>query len=172
MTQKIKDPILNSLQNVAQDNTFIHLPKFLGTLEQKMFLFLISNLSPDSMDSKKNCILRLFAKDFTKSSKLKTPSEAYLDIQKTIQSLQKKVLTISTVKNNKPVTIHISLLSYTCHFTTEGYVDLKINPDILPFLFELKSYFAKHKSTEEIMPLVDKYPISEIQKKNPKTFIT
>lgn len=131
---------------VIQDNTFIEFPRHLNLQEQKIFLFIISSLNPqDSIDSNKDCILRVFVKDFAKSIKLKTLSDGYRDMRKCIKKLQEKVLTISTIRNNKQLYIDISILSYACYVVKEGYVDLKLNPDILPFLFELKSHFTKYK---------------------------
>lgn len=131
---------------VVQDNAFIELPRHLGVQDQKLFLFIVSAINPqETIQSHTNSVLRIYVREYAKAIQLKSLTDAYRDVRKCIDNLQEKVLTITALKNNKPVHISISILSYACYYKNEGYVDIKLNPEILPFLAELKSHFTKYK---------------------------
>lgn len=142
---------------VVQDNTLIEAPRNLGKQEQKMFLFLIANLnSRDSIEEQKQYYLGVNVKDFAKTIGLNNLQDAYRDVRSCIKQLQEKVLTIK-MKDSKEV-MYISILSYASFLTDKGYAYLKFNPDVLPFLMELKSKFTKYK-LENITHLSSIYAI-------------
>lgn len=126
------------LNDHPQNNTFMELPKHFGTLEQKMLLFLFSTINTkESTQSHDDCFIRIYSKEFAKTIQLDCATDKYRNLCKCINKLQENVFSIKAFRKNKPITINLSIFSYVCYFENEEYIDIKLNPDIMPFLAKM-----------------------------------
>ena len=139
---------LNNL--VTKSNKLIEANYKLGVVEQKIILYLASNIQPNDSDFK---TYTLSIKEFTNLLGLKGHPK-YKELRQITKELMQKVFEI---RINKKV-IQVSWLSYVAYNETEGTIDLRFDPFLRPYLLQLKKEFTSYK-LENVVKLKSSYSI-------------
>ena len=139
---------LNNL--VTKSNKLIEANYKLGVVEQKIILYLASNIQPNDSDFK---TYTLPIKEFTNLLGLKG-NPKYKELRQITKELMQKVFEI---RINKKV-IQVSWLSFVAYNETEGTIDLRFDPFLRPYLLQLKKEFTSYK-LENVVKLKSSYSI-------------
>lgn len=145
MTALIRKTKVTGRELVVQANTLIQSPRNLSLQEQKLFLFIISKLNPKEDN---DVIFRIPVSEFAKTLGIQSKNDVYRDVQKIINQLMSRVISINREINNIPTTTHLNIFGYVRYWHGKGYADVKISNDTLPYLLSLKEKFTKYKLSQ------------------------
>ncbi|WP_100408485.1 replication initiation protein [Bacillus solitudinis] len=135
---------------VTKSNMLIEANYKLGTVEQKIILFLASQIQPQDSEFKN---YKFTIREFSKLIGLKgTPK--YNEIKKITIELMRKVF---TVRIGNEVT-QVSWLSSVTYKENEGMMFLRFDPFLKPYLLELKRNFTSYR-LENVVKLKSSYSI-------------
>lgn len=123
---------------IVKSNKLIEAAYKLTLQEQRIILTLVSMIHSDDEDFKDYF---LDIKDFIKIAGL-TGSSAYLEARKITRRLKERVLEIEDLEKNS--LLQVSWLSSSLYFHDEGYVRLRFDPALRPFLLGIKSRFTQY----------------------------
>jgi hypothetical protein len=147
-TTKIINTSTNNL--VTKSNKLIEANYKLGVVEQKIILYLASNINSKDSDFK---TYTLSIKEFNKLLGLKgTPK--YSEVRQITKELMHKVF---EVRIDKKV-IQVAWLSYVAYNESDGTIDIRFDPFLRPYLLELKREFTSYK-LENVVKLKSSYAI-------------
>lgn len=133
--KSIKNPSKNKL--IIQHNSLIEARYRLSLQEKRIILWLLTQITTDDEDFK---LHKLEVIEFAEMNKLEVDNQ-YSKLQEVISNLMKRVIRI-----NKPETksiLQISWLSYAEYHLNKGYIELRFDPALKPYLLQLKSHFTK-----------------------------
>lgn len=125
-----------SARLVVKDNKLINARYDLGVAEMRLFLSMITQIRREDSDFK---TYRIQISDFADS--LRTQAKNVYDrAQETSKRLMEKVLEIE--EEDGP--LQITLLSSAKYYKGKGYVDLRFDPALKPYLLQLKETFTAY----------------------------
>jgi plasmid replication initiation protein len=140
----------NTKNLVTKSNMLIEANYKLGVVEQKIILYLASNIHSKDSDFK---TYTLPIKEFNKLLGLKgTPK--YTELRQITKELMHKVF---EVRIDKKV-IQVSWLSYVAYNENDGTIDIRFDPFLRPYLLELKREFTSYR-LENVVKLKSSYAI-------------
>jgi plasmid replication initiation protein len=139
--EKIKKLRITGSEIVVQDNNLIDSPRLLTLQEQRLFLFLVSKLDPSKED---DITFRIPVGEFAKAIGANSGTDVYRDLIKISKQLMSRVISIK--KETSIAYMHI--ISYAEYWPKSGCIDLKISPEIAPYLFELKKEYTTYKLSQ------------------------
>ena len=122
---------------IVQHNDLIGARYRLNLQEKRVILWLLTQIKPDDEDFK---LHKLKIAEFAKILNLKISGQ-YAELQEVTLNLMKKVLKIHRVETKS--ILQIAWLSYAEYYLTKGYVELRFDPALKPYLLQLKSHFTK-----------------------------
>jgi plasmid replication initiation protein len=126
---------------VRKSNSLIEATYKLSTVEQKVILFLASTLKPDDDDFKP---YRFHIREFQKF--LKKADANYSWLEQNILSLKNKNLHIVYENaERKKVILNVNWLSSSKYVEGSGYIELRFDPNLKPFLLHLKERFTNYR---------------------------
>lgn len=137
---------------VIQHNHLIEARYRLSLQEKRVILWLLTQIKPDDEDFK---LHRLEIAEFAKMNMLGINNQ-YSKLQEITMNLMKRVLKI-----NKPESksiFQIAWLSYAEYHLKKGYVELRFDPALKPYLLNLKSHFTQ-LALSDMMQLTSIYSI-------------
>lgn len=152
---------------IVQHNNLVMANYNMTTLEQKLFLILLSTIKKGDKEITK----RVFR--ITDLAKLMNISyhSLYKDLKRTCKTLMTKMIEIQNVNGDWEI---INIIPTSKYHKSQGTISLKINEDAYPYLLELKKMFTYFK-LENILHLDSKYAIRIYQQAksnlNRKTYI-
>ncbi len=144
---------------VTKSNALVNCNYNLSLQEQKIILTLASMVQPQDIEFKEYDFI---IKDFIKLLGLKDQSK-YTEVRKITKELKEKVFEI---KEGTDI-IQVSWLGGVRYKTKEGIVILRLDPDLKPYMLQLKEFYTSYK-LENILSLKSKYSlrIYELLKSN------
>jgi plasmid replication initiation protein len=139
----VKKDVKKKYENklVVKANKIIEASFRLSLQEQRIILYMASHIKPE--DEQFNPII-LPLNEFADMMDLNDPSYAYME-QVTKELLQK----VLTIKQNNGV-LQIGWLSSARYLHNVGYVELRFDPNLKPYLLQLKERFTKLKLLDAI----------------------
>ncbi len=141
-------------QMVRKANYLIEATYKLSAVEQKIILFLASTLKHDDVDFKP-----YHFKIKTFQNFMNTVDANYAWLEQTILSLKEKNLRIVYKnENNKKVVLNVNWLSSSKYIEGTGVVELRFDPNLRPFLLQLKSRFTNYR-LENVVQLKSQFSI-------------
>jgi hypothetical protein len=146
-TKVIKTNIKNL---VTKSNTLIEANYKLGVVEQKIILYLASNINSKDSDFK---TYTLSIKEFNRLLGLKG-NPKYTELRQITKELMHKVF---EVRIDKKV-IQVAWLSYVAYNESDGTIDIRFDPFLRPYLLELKREFTSYR-LENVVKLKSSYAI-------------
>lgn len=123
---------------VVKANQLIEAAYKLSLQEARIILVLVSQINKEDTEFKDYYI---DVKDFINILGLKGKS-AYKEVEKITKKLNERVLEIEDIKEN--TLLQISWVSSAKYFRNEGYVRLRFDPDLMPYLLAVKSRFTQY----------------------------
>lgn len=120
-------------------NNMIEASSKLGVLEQRIIAYLTSLIGKDDSDFQTYPVA---IKDLQELLDLKR-KDFYKDIKNTTKGLMKKVMSLKPL-DGKPGEIQVAWLSRARYIDGEGVVQLRFDPELKPYLLQLKAYFTKY----------------------------
>lgn len=125
---------------VRQANDLIESLYKLPTIsEERIIRLLISQIKPNDEDFK---TYRIRVEDFAEIFGIKeTSGRLYEQVDKATEALTKRSLNIRMGKSY----LHVNWLSSALYVHGSGYVDLRFDPYLKPFLLHLNGYYTKYK---------------------------
>jgi plasmid replication initiation protein len=146
-TKVIKTNIKNL---VTKSNMLIEANYKLGVVEQKIILYLASNINSKDSDFK---TYTLSIKEFNRLLGLKG-NPKYTELRQITKELMHKVF---EVRIDKKV-IQVAWLSYVAYNESDGTIDIRFDPFLRPYLLELKREFTSYR-LENVVKLKSSYAI-------------
>ena len=122
---------------VVKSNDLVEARYRLSLQESHVVLWLLTQISYDDEDFK---LHSMKISDFAKMVGLRVDGQ-YDELQKITERLMKRVLKIREL--NKKRLIQVSWLSAAIYEEGRGYVSLRFDPALKPYLLQLKSHFTK-----------------------------
>ncbi|MES0857601.1 replication initiation protein [Geobacillus sp. G4] len=135
---------------VTKANALIEANYKLSTLEQKIILYLISQISKDDDDFK---MYSLPIQEFSELLGYRG-SPKYTELREITKNLMRKVLEIREGQKLK----QLSWVSYVEYDVHSGYVSLAFDPRLKPYLLQLKREFTTYR-LKNVMELKSSYSI-------------
>ncbi len=127
----------NSL--IVKSNDLINSRYSLSVSEMRLILLMVSQVSKDDEDFK---TYRVQIKDFIESSgKKKNSQNLYSRAKEYSKQLMKRVLEIPQENGTH---LQVTFLSSALYYPGQGYVDLRFDPALKPYLLQLKSRFTAY----------------------------
>jgi len=124
--------------SVVKHNDLIEAKYQLPNLqEQRIILMLLSQIKPNDEDFKS---YRITVADFAEIIGIKG-KDIYSEIDKTTLALVSRTVSI---RNGKSF-LHVNWLSSAKYQNGSGYVELAFDPNLKPYLLQLKSHFTQYK---------------------------
>ncbi|MEM7659948.1 MAG: replication initiation protein [Bacteroidota bacterium] len=124
----------NSL--IVKDNKLINARYSLSVAEMRLFLMMVAQVRRDDVDFK---TYRIKISDFI--DKLETQSKSVYDrAREKSKRLMEKVLEIEEPDGK----LQIALLSSAKYYSGKGYVELRFDPALKPYLLQLKEKFTSY----------------------------
>lgn len=121
---------------IVKSNQMIEASYKLSLQEQRIVLYMVSKIQIDDEEFKP---VEISIKDFAEMFDVKNIN--YTHMQQTTRELLGKVLTI-----RKPRSIlQVGWLSSAEYFHQEGYVKFRFDPELRPYLLQLKERFTKYQ---------------------------
>ena len=136
---------------VIQDNAMVMGNYDMTSLEQKLFLILVSTIKQDDTSVKQT---KFRVKDIASLMDV-TADNLYRELPKTCKSLIEKVIEIKQSNGSWEM---FNLITYAQYKKGEGTITLEINKKAEPYLFRLKELFTSFK-LENALFLSGKYSI-------------
>jgi hypothetical protein len=140
----------NKKNLITKSNMLIEANYKLGVVEQKIILYLASNIHSKDSDFK---TYTLSIKEFNKLLGLKG-NPKYTELRQITKELMHKVF---EVRIDKKV-IQVAWLSYVAYNETDGTIDIRFDPFLRPYLLELKREFTSYR-LENVVKLKSSYAI-------------
>ncbi len=137
---------------VIKDNYLIEAKYKLSTSEQKLILILISKIKSEDEDFK---AYRFRTSDFSKMFKV-VEEGFYQEMIKITVSLAEKALRIYDPKKNE--TLVTNWFSSAKYIHNKGIVEFKFDPNLKPYLLQLKNRFTSY-SIDNVIQLKSSYSI-------------
>jgi len=128
---------LNSDRFVVKSNDLVEARYRLSLQESHVVLWLLTQIRHDDEDFKMHSMKVV---DFANMVGVKSENQ-YKELQKIIVTLMKRVLKIFDPQKNE--TIQVSWLSLAKYHHKTGYISLRFDPALKPYLLQLKSQFTK-----------------------------
>ena len=135
---------------VTKSNALIEANYKLSTLEQKIILYLISQIHKDDDDFK---MYKLPIQEFSELLGYRG-SPKYTELREITKNLMRKVLEIREGQKLKQMS-WVSYVEYDAH---SGYVSLAFDPRLKPYLLQLKREFTTYR-LKNVMELKSSYSI-------------
>lgn len=149
---------------VVQNNRLIDASRTLTLQQQKLFSFFISKLNPNNPEE---IMFRISVNEFAKAVGIKDSSidNAYRDLRKVIKRFMATV--ISIVNTTEATVTDVPIITYAKYWTKHGCADVRLAPELAPYLFNLQKEFTQYKLSQ-IINLSSLYAIRlyELLKKN------
>ena len=125
---------------VVKSNDLIEARHRLTIQESHVILWLLTQIRPDDEDFKTH---QLKVEDFSKMIGLNAQGQ-YGELQKITENLMRRILKIREKgeKNDKTL-LQVAWLSSAKYHYGKGYVSLCFDPQLKPYLLQLKSHFTK-----------------------------
>lgn len=140
---------------VVQDNSMIMAKYNMTTLEQKLFLILLSTIKKDDTEIKSTTFRVVDLAEIMDVS----PQLLYRDLKKTYKSLMKKIIEIQKPNGDWHI---FNLIPSAKYNNNQGTITLKVNEEAYPYLLQLKKLFTTFK-LETVLNLNSKYAIRIFQ---------
>jgi len=128
---------LKSGQFIVKSNTLIEARYRLSIQESYVIFWLLTQISPDDEDFK---VHRLRVEDFAEIIQVNVGNR-YSELRKITKHLMQRVMEIYSPDEDK--TIQVSWLSSTEYEHKKGYVSLRFDPALKPYLLQLSGHFTK-----------------------------
>jgi len=106
--------------------------------QQRIMLWLISEIRPEDRDFQK---YRVTIKELARFVGLQKNKNIYQEIAKATEGMVGRVVVIRDTKNDTDFT-QVGLIRMAEHKIASGYIDLSINPELMPYLLDLKANFT------------------------------
>ena len=151
VNEQIKFDLDTKQSLVVQSNSIAMARYDMSTLEQKMFLILLSTISK-SDDCFKQTTFRVI--DIAKIMDIH-PNVLYRDLKKICKNLLSKVYEVSNYNGDWEL---INIIGYAKYEGKYGIVTFKLNEQAKPYLLQLKEYFFGFK-LDNVLLLDGKYSI-------------
>jgi len=127
----------NSL--IVKSNDLINSRYSLSVSEMRLILLMVAQVTKDDEDFK---TYRVQIKDFIESSgKKKNSQNLYSRAKEYSKQLMKRVLEIPQENGTH---LQVTFLSSALYYPGQGYVDLRFDPALKPYLLQLKSRFTAY----------------------------
>lgn len=148
ITKTIKKNIKVKNENelVAQHNHLVEARYRLSLQEKRLILWLLTQIMPNDEDFK---LHRLKIEEFAQMTGVVIDSR-YSELRKITKRLIQRAIEVYDPHSNGFV--QFSWLSFAKYYRTKGYIDLRFDPALKPYLLQLKSHFTK-LSISDIMQL-------------------
>lgn len=140
----------NTKNLITKSNVLIEANYKLGVVEQKIILYLASNINSKDSDFK---TYTLSIKEFNRLLGLKG-NPKYTELRRITRELMHKVF---EVRIDKKV-IQVAWLSYVAYNESDGTIDIRFDPFLRPYLLELKREFTSYR-LENVVKLKSSYAI-------------
>ena len=130
------DLVMSPKALVVKSNKLVEARQRLSIQEQRIILLLISKIRPEDI----NFLWYKFQiTDLAKFLGLEKSKRIYIDVRKAVRKLMKRVITIDRKGEN--IDLHwIESAAYG----EKGYVKIRINQELKPYLLNLKTHFTKY----------------------------
>lgn len=135
---------------VTKSNALIEANYKLSTIEQKIILYIISQIRKDDADFK---MYKLPIQEFSELLGYRG-SPKYTELREITKNLMRKVLEIREGQKLK----QLSWVSYVEYDEHSGYVSLSFDPRLKPYLLQLKREFTTYR-LKNVMELKSSYSI-------------
>lgn len=126
---------------VVKSNQMVEASYKLSLQEQRIILFMASMIQPDDEDFKP---VKISIKDFADVMGFQNTHHTYM--QQVTRDLLSRVITI---KEQRSI-LQIGWLSSARYFHQEGFVELRFDPNLKPYLLQLKERFTKYQFSHVI----------------------
>jgi plasmid replication initiation protein len=138
--ERITQESLNGV-NIRKHNDLIEAKYQLPNLqEQRLILMLLSQIKMDDEDFKS---YRITVVDFAEILGLKG-KDIYSELDRTTLALVSRTVSI---RNGKSF-LHVNWLSSAKYQSGSGYIELAFDPNLKPYLLQLKSHYTQYKSND------------------------
>ena len=134
-----KTPSIDPDRFVVKSNDLVEARYRLSIQESHLVLWLLTQIRPEDEDFK---IHRLDIVEYANMVGLNAKGQ-YQELEKITERLMKRILKIKGKEKNKKTMLQISWLSSAKYHYGEGYVSLCFDPQLKPYLLQLKSQFTK-----------------------------
>jgi len=131
---------MTSARLVVKDNKLINARYELSVAEMRLFLSMIARIGKDDKDFQ---TYRIHISDFVDALGTKAKN-AYDRAKQTSKLLMEKVLEIEEDEDESEGSLQVSLLSSAKYYKGKGYVDLRFDPALKPYLLQLKKKFTAY----------------------------
>lgn len=150
--KKIKRNVQVDVNNdlIIQHNELIEAHYRLSLQEKRVILWLLTQIKSDDEDFK---LHKLEITAFAKMIGLGADNQ-YSKLQEVTLNLMKRVVKINKPENKS--VLQIAWLSYAEYYFTKGYIKLRFDPALKPYLLQLKNRFTKI-TLSDIMQLTSIY---------------
>lgn len=138
---------------VVKANTLVEASYRLSLWEQRVILFMASMIRPGDSDFQTYTVK---ISELKKIAGLERDGSGYKRIEDVTKKLLSKVLSIK--EKGADILLQVSWLSSARYFYGEGYVQLRFDPDLKPYLLQLKKCFTRYR-LKNVMYLKSSYSI-------------
>lgn len=130
------DLVMSPRALVVKSNKLVEARQRLSVQEQRIILLLVSKIRPEDI----NFLWYKFQiMDLAKFLGVERSKRIYIDVRKAVRKLMKRLVTIDRKGEN--IDLHwIESAAYG----EKGYVKIRINQDLKPYLLNLKTHFTKY----------------------------
>ena len=125
---------------VVKSNDLVEARYRLSLQESHVILWLLTQIRPDDEDFKTH---RLDIVGYANMAGLNAKGQ-YRELEKITERLMKRILKIKEITlKDKKTTLQVAWLSSAKYHHGEGYVSLRFDPELKPYLLQLKSQFTR-----------------------------
>lgn len=142
----------NKNELTIQHNNLVEAKYRLSLQEKRLILWLLTQIKSNDEDFK---LHKLEVSEFSKITGLGIDNQ-YSKLQKITLNLMKRVMKIYEPQTNS--IFQVAWLSFARYYIKKGYIELRFDPALKPYLLQLKSQFTKI-SLGEIMQLTSIYAV-------------
>lgn len=130
---------------VTMGNELIKAAHNLSLMEKRVLMLAVSKLDSRHSSSQKNTIIRLDVLDFVEEFNMNQTS-AYREVKKAVSGVRKRYVRFwEQNETGKEYEIDVNWTTKAKYADSEGWIELSLNGDLNPMLFELKSHFTSYK---------------------------
>lgn len=137
---------MNSTElNVTMGNELIKAAHNLSLMEKRVLMLAVSKLDSRQASEQQNTVIRLTVLDFVKEFDIDQAS-AYREVKKAVRGVRKRYVRFwEHARNGNMYDVDVSWTTKAKYADSEGWIELSLNGDLNPLLFELKSHFTSYK---------------------------
>jgi plasmid replication initiation protein len=135
---------------IVKANQIIEASFRLTLQEQRIILYMAAQIKSNDEDFKP---IRVSLSEFADIIGVKDPNYVYMQ-QVTRQLLEK----VMTIKQENNIVLQIGWISSAKYFQNTGYVELQFDPNLKPYLLQLKERFTRYK-LKHVIRLCHSYSI-------------